>query len=148
MRLASGAPNFACQAGPGKPAAHRANHLATQALPLGLGARVQQRGAPREVVEHQKRARRDVMRVGAVVDRRGARRQALEVAHQVVARDTDEPAVQRKAVAVRFGTRRPRERCAQRAEQGGLVGGPRLQLGSRCAIRRRRAAARGSRRNR
>ena len=69
------------------------------------------------------------MRVGAVLDRRGARRQTLEVAHQVVTRDTDEPAVQWKAVAVRFGTRCPGERCAQDAEQGGLVGGPRLQVG-------------------
>ncbi len=129
MRLAVGRGELRLPGGTRQPAAHRADHLATEALPLRLGTGVQQRRAPREVVEHQERARREVMRVRTIVDGRRARRQALQITDEVVARYTHEPAVQREAVAARFRAGRLRERGSQRAEQSGLVGRPRLHLG-------------------
>ena len=102
-------------------AAQRADDLAAQGLAFGLGTGVQQRGAARQVVEHQQRARRDVVGLGAVVVHPRVRRQPLEITHQVVARDTDETAVQREAGVGNLGPGRSGERATQGGEQFGLV---------------------------
>jgi hypothetical protein len=60
------------------------DHLAPQALPFGLAAVMQQRHAARQMIEHQQRTRRDVMRVRRLGGIEAASRHPLEVAHGIV----------------------------------------------------------------
>ena len=106
---------------PRQPAAQRADDLAAQALAFLLRSRVQQRRAAREVVEHQQRARGDVVRVGAVVVGARERWQALEIPHEVIARNADQPTQKREALARQVRMRRGRERPAEHGEEFRLV---------------------------
>jgi hypothetical protein len=102
-------------------AAQRAHDLAPQRQALGSMPACSS-AAAREVVEHEQRSRRDVMRVGRVVVAACLRRQPLEIPHEVVARDADQPAMQRETVTFRRGLGCARQCVAQTREQRGLVG--------------------------
>ena len=67
-------------------AAQRLDHAFAQRLALGLGARVQQRDAPRQVIEHEQRFRRHVHALRQTRELGTVARQLLEEADDVVAR--------------------------------------------------------------
>jgi len=81
-------------------------------------------------VNDGRRGRRDVVRIGTVVVHPRLGGQPLEMAHEIVARDTDEAAEQREALGRGLGVRRGGERAAQRGEQVGLVLRARQALGT------------------
>jgi hypothetical protein len=110
----------------GHRSAQRPNDLAAQALTLRLAAVVEQRNAARQMVEHQQRTWRYVVRVRRLSVGEAAARQALEVAHGVVGGVADQAAEQRHA-----GYRRQRPR---RLRQGGAQGIQELNMG--CGPRR------------
>ena len=123
-------PSCACHAGPGTPPRSARIDLASQRRALRRGACVQQRSAPREVIEHEQRTRREIVRVGRVVA--GVRRvgQALEIAHEVIARCADETAVQRERHrACRPGAARRQVRDASASSSSAWSRG----RGSRCS---------------
>ena len=111
-----------------EPAAQRLHDLRAQRLAVALGARVQQRDAPRQVIEHQQRLGRDVDGLRQPMQLRVVRRQALEESHDVVARGADEAAVERDAVDLRLQQRRAVERVAHHRGPLGRVRRPLLAL--------------------
>jgi hypothetical protein len=97
----------------GTPPRQRLHQLAPQCEPFGLGARMQQRRAPRQVIEHQQRLRRDPESLRKIVPVAG---DPLEAAHDVVGRDPHEAAVEGQAGLGRQG-RGGGERGAQPGQQ-------------------------------
>ncbi len=104
----------------GNGAAQCLYHLATQGNALALATRMQQRHAASEMVEHQQGSRREVVRFRSGLGLRDTRRQALEAAHQIVARGTHQAARQRHPGNLRTGLWRTRQGTAQCTQQLGL----------------------------
>ena len=98
-------------------AAQRLHDFAPQRLPLVLAAGMQERNAARQVVEHQQRARRDIMGVRSFRGLQAAAREPLEVADRVVGGVADETAEQRHAGHLRQGLRGLGEGGAQGVEK-------------------------------
>ena len=95
-----------------EPAAQRLNDGRAQRLTVALAARMQQRDAAREVIEHEQRLGRDVHGLRQAGELFGVRRKPFEEAHDVIARRADEPAVERDAVDLRLQERRARHGAA------------------------------------
>ena len=104
--------------------------LAPQTLALVFGPVVQQCDAAREVIEDEQRRGRREGGVGDAGLRFGLALELFEQPHDVVTRDADQPAGERQFVDLRLGTRRKRQRFAQRIEIGiaGLRPGSRLPV--------------------
>ena len=92
-------------------AAQRSDDLPAKREPLVLRAAMQQGRAPGQVVEHEQRLRRDISGHWQVRQGRMVRRQAFEVAHDVVAGGADETARERYAVERRVELRARFERA-------------------------------------
>ena len=126
--LGRGRREFAGPVGRVEPAAQRFDDGCAQRLPVALRARVQQRDAPRQVIEHEQRFGRDVDGLRQAVALGAIRRQAFEEAHDVVARRADEAAVEWNAVDLRLQQRRALERAAHHRLPFGRVRGSALGL--------------------
>ena len=86
-------------------------------------AGVQQRDAPRQMIEHEQRFGCDVHRLRQTFELPGVVGQPLEEAHDVIAGRADEAAVERNAVDFRMQRRRAAEHVAhQRKPLGGVRG--------------------------
>ena len=104
-------------------AAQRFDDPRAQRLPFALGAGVQQRDAPRQMIEDEQRFGCDIHRLGQAFELPGVVGQPLEEAHDVIAGRADEAAVERDAVDFRMQRRRAAEHVAhQRKPLGGVRG--------------------------
>ena len=114
----------------GNRAAQRLHDLLAQRAALAFASGMQQRDAAREVIEDQQRLRCEIVGLRRRLDDSRTCRQALEIAHEIVAGNTDEPAGQRHAGNSWAGLRRARERFAQCMQQFLL----RARRGARAAV--------------